>query len=237
LLVTALKAARAKRILAIIPCLGYSRQLRIFQEGEANAGLLVAHFLEIAGVDEVCFVDLHSERILKFFKIPAVNLGTQGLFEEKIKELNLKDYVLLAPDFGSTKIVDRLAKKLKVPFVSIKKRRKIKGFGREDWCETLGIQGEVSGKDAVIIDDEISSGGTVAKAVEVLEKNKVGKIYVFTTHPVFSSKTYETLPKLPIKKIFVTDTIPLGKEAKKYLPNLEIISVANLLADAIKRHI
>jgi ribose-phosphate pyrophosphokinase len=237
LTISALKLAGAKLIMAVVPCLGYSRQHRVFQKGETNAALLVARFLETAGANRVCFVVLHNEVILKFFRIPAFNLKTDNLFLEKIKNLKLKDFVILAPDFGSAGQVEWLSRKLKAPLVKIKKRRKIKGFGKEDWCEALGIMGKVSGKDAVIVDDEISSGGTVAAAVKMLGQHKAGKIYVFATHPVFGRKTYENLSALPIKKIFVTDTIPLGKEAKKSLPNLEVISIANLLAEAIKKHI
>lgn len=236
LVVSALKTAGAKSVLAVIPCLGYSRQFKTYQQGETNTAALVAQFLEVSGVGKVIFVNLHTEKILKFFKIQAINLKTDELFAEEIKKLRLKNFVLVAPDKGSMEYVTGVARKLEIPLVWIKKRRKSKGFGKEDWCEALALSGEVRSQDVVIVDDEISSGGTVVKAVELLKKNGAGKIYVFATHPVFSEKTFEILPKGSLEKIVVTDTISLEKRAFKKIHNLKVISVADLLAKEIKRH-
>ncbi len=149
--------------------------------------------------------------------------------------MRLKDFVVVAPDGGYAENAAAVAKKLRAPHAWIEKRRKTNGFGKEDWCEDLGFSGKVEGQNAAIVDDEISSGGTVVEAAKTLKKNGAKKIYVFATHPVFSEKTYKSLPKAPLEKIVVTDTIPLEKKAFAKLPNLKVVSVANLLAEEIKK--
>jgi ribose-phosphate pyrophosphokinase len=237
LVVSALKMAGAKSVLAVIPSLGYARQFKPYQPGEANAALLMAKLLEKSGVDKALFVNLHSEKILNFFKIPATNLKADNLFANEIKRLRLEKLVLVAPDTGSIDEVANLARKLRVPAVGMRKMRKTKGFGKEDWSRTFAFSGRVKGMEAVIIDDEISSGGTVMNAAKLLKKKGAKKIYVLVTHPVFSKRTYENLAQVPLAKVVVTDTIPLEEQAFKKLSNLKVISVANLLAGEIKNRL
>ena len=141
----------------------------------------------------------------------------------------------MAPDEGSAEYVTGVTEKLDTACVIVKKKRKIKGFGSEDKSKALFVSGKVRGKDVVIVDDEISSGGTVVNAAKLLKRKGAKKIYVLVTHPVFSKKTYENLSQAPLEEIVVTDTIPLDKLAFKKLPNLRVISVAKIISDEIKK--
>lgn len=235
LVASALKESGAKKVSAIIPSFGYARQFMAYQPGETKATLLMAKILVASGVDEVMVIDLHHEKILDLFGIPAVNLKTEDLFVQAIKNLDLKDFILVAPDKGSKPRAASLAGKLNAPYVFLKKKRKTKGFGREDWSRVFDLSGKVRGLDAVIVDDEISSGGTVVKTASLLKERGAKRIFVLVTHPVFSGQTYLNLTQAPLEKILVTDTLPLGKKAFKALPNLEVVSVAGLLAWAIEK--
>jgi ribose-phosphate pyrophosphokinase len=237
LVVSALKTAGAEKILAVIPSFGYARQFMVYQPGEVNAALIAARFLEKAGISKIILIDVHSEKVLDFFKAPAINLKTLDLFAQEIKRIGLRNFILVAPDAGSKRTVAALAKKINAPHVWLEKKRKTKGWGKEDWSRAFGLSGKVKGQNAIVVDDEISSGGTVANAAKILKQRGVRKVYVFVTHPVFSSKTFENLPKAGLEKIFVTDTIPLENGVFKKLPNLEVVSVANLLAEEIEKQI
>lgn len=236
-IVDALKRNGAKKILAVIPYLGYQRQNRVFRSGEAVSLMVIVKILESIEINKILTFDLHSIKIPQFFKIPIIHLSALPLFAEKIKEIFKTDYnlVLVSPDMGGVRRVKILSRMLNdLPWASIEKERDLATGGikveKIDFCPGLK---SLKNKTAVIVDDMVSGGGTVVKAAELLKKEGVGKIFVFVTHPIFSQNAPVLLADAPIEKIYVTDTILVSKD--KQFPGLEILSVAEMIAKEIKQ--
>jgi ribose-phosphate pyrophosphokinase len=225
-IVDALRRSGANRIKAVIPYLGYQRQDHVFRDGEAVSLEVITTLLKWGGVDEVTSFDLHSIRIPEIFKIKLNHLSALSIFADKIRKIG-GDTVLVSPDMGGIRRIKILSKMLNnMPFVVIKKDRDL-ATGK---VTTSGIDGEVK-ENAIIIDDMISTGGTIAGASDLLKKNGAEKIFVFATHPVFSNQAPKILQKSKVERVYVTDTIFVPEE--KRFPKLEILSVSSLIANAL----
>lgn len=229
-IVDALKRSGAQSVTAVIPYLGYQRQDHIFRDGEAVSLAVVVKTLEATGLDNIIAFDLHSAKIPEFFKIPVVHLSALPLFAEIIKKNKWNDTasVLVAPDMGGIRRVKQLSALLdNMPFAAIDKNRDL-ATGEV----TVGrIEGEIK-KRALIVDDMISSGGTIVTAADCLKSKGAEQIVVFATHPVFSGQAKEILQTAVLEKIYVTDTIYVPPE--KQFEKLEIVSVAKLIGEKLK---
>lgn len=231
-IVDALKRSGAKSVTAVVPYLGYQRQDHIFRDGEGVSLEVVRRTLEAVGVNRLIGFDFHTVRVPELFKIPVSHLSALSLFAQKIKRekwANI-DTMLVAPDKGGIRRIKILSDLLGgMPYGSIEKNRDLE-TGHVTG-EEISITGGIK-KRALIVDDMISSGGTIVMAINLLLKKGVHDIYVFATHPVFSDAAPEVLQKSAAHKIFVTDTIEVPQS--KQFPKLEILSISKMVATEIK---
>lgn len=227
--IDALRRASADKITAVIPYYGYARQDRKAKSREPITAKLVANLIMKAGADRVLAVDLHSRQIQGFFDIPVDNLAAISAFADYVKKKKLKDIVVVSPDAGGAKRARALARQLDIetPIALIDKRRP-----KPNVVEKMRVVGDVGGKTAIIIDDMIDTGGTIAKAVDALKDKGVKDIYVCATHAVFSDPASRILQSSKAKEIVVTNTIAIPPEKK--FAKLKEISLAGLIAEAIK---
>jgi ribose-phosphate pyrophosphokinase len=228
ILLDAARRASAKRITAVIPYFGYARQDRKDQPRVAISAKLMANLIDRAGADRVLTLDLHSPQIQGFFDIPLDHLFSSSVFNDYFLNLKLSNLVTVAPDVGGVKMCRAFAKVLGTPLAIVDKRRP-----SPNHSEIMNVIGEVEGKNVVIRDDMVDTGGTLAQAAEALAQNGVKDIYACCTHPVLSGNAVEKIENSLIKKIIVTDTI--STENKKLTKKFEIVSMAQLLAEAVKR--
>ncbi|MBU0662466.1 MAG: ribose-phosphate pyrophosphokinase [Candidatus Diapherotrites archaeon] len=226
IMIDAAKRAVARRITAVIPYYGYSKQDRKSKHREPITAKLVANLLEKAGADAVITIDLHAEQIQGFFDISLNYLYASDVIVDYFKKKNLKDVVIVAPDVGATKRARAYAKQFDAPLAIIDKRRP-----RPNVAEVMNVIGDVKGMNAIIVDDEINTGGTTVNAAEAVKKAGAKDIYATCVHAVLAGPAVERLSKAPIKEVVVTDTILVPKE--KRFAKLKVLSVAKLLADSI----
>lgn len=227
-LIDAIKRSGAKKITGIIPYIPYSRADHVFHDGEAVPLEVVIHLLEKSGLSQIVFVDPHTHKMCEMFAIGVVNLSALSLFAEKIEEIGFdKNCVLVTPDMGGLARVKKLSEFLgNVPYVVLKKERDhVSGK-----VKVLGTTGKVT-DTCFVIDDMISSGGTIVKAVDELTKQGAKRIYVLATHGIFSENATHILQNAKTEKVIVTDSIPVPKE--KQFKKLEVVSLAPLLAKAL----
>jgi ribose-phosphate pyrophosphokinase len=189
----------------------------------------VADLIETAGASRIITMDLHSEQIQGFFRIPVDHLYAAPVIIEYLQTLDLGEYVVVAPDVGSAKRARGIAKRIDADLAIVDKRR----VGNIDSTEVLTVIGDVRGKNCVIMDDLIDTGGTLVKAAEMLVEKGAIDIYAVATHPVLSGPAIERIEKSVIKELIVADTIPIPKE--KMIDKIRILSVSELLANAISR--
>jgi len=228
ILIDSLKRASAKRITAVLPYFGYARQDRKDQPRVPITAKLVANLITTAGVDRILTVDLHAGQIQGFFDIPMDHLYAVNIFVSHIKKIKLKDIVIVSPDVGGIKMARAYAKKFEAPLAIVDKRR----ISGED-TEAMNILGEIKGKNLIIVDDLVATASSLVEAAVALKKQGGKEIYAAITHPVLSELAIKRINDSSIKKVFVTNTIPVenGKKHKK----IEVLSIAPLLAEAIKR--
>lgn len=232
-IVDALKRSGAKSITAVIPYLGYQRQDHVFRDGEAVSLEVIVKILDMIGVDKVIVFDLHSIKIQEFFHIPISHLSALKIFAEKIKQEKWykNDTFLVSPDMGGIRRIKLLSSMLdNMPYATIEKNRDL----LTGEVSVTGSEGLNDFKRAVIVDDMISSGGTIAVASEFLEKKGIEEIYVFATHPVFSKEAKGILQESKALKVFVTDTIEIPKD--KLFPKLQVFSIASMIAEELKSY-
>lgn len=220
--------ASALRITAVIPYFGYARQDRKDQPRVAITAKLAANLITVAGANRVLTMDLHAGQIQGFFDIPLDHLFASPVLVNYFKNLGVEEMTVVAPDMGSVMMARAFAKKLRAPFALIDKRRPLPNVS-----EVVNIIGDVEGRNVIIIDDLIDTGGTIVNAVQALADKGARDIYVGCTHGVFSGDGLDRIANSPIKEIVVTNTIPLaGKDA---VENLKVLSVADLLGEAMRR--
>ena len=224
----AAKRSGAKNITAVIPYYGYARQDRQVKPGEPITAALVANLLKTAGINSVITMDLHSKAVEKALRMKKVHLHALPVIIEYFRGKKLKDVCVVAPDKGALKKAREQAKLLKAEVAYIEKTRLTASK-----VVANKIEGAVKGKNCIIIDDIISTAGTICEAANALKKAGAKKIYVAATHGVFAGNAIRKLSKVPIKEVIVTDTIP-QEQNKKRLKKLKVLSTAKLFADAIK---
>lgn len=231
IMIDAFKRASAARVTAVVPYYGYGRQDRKDTGRVPITAKLVANLITRAGADRVIALDLHAAQIQGFFDIPVDHLQAAPVINDYVRNLRIPsdNFVVLSPDEGNVKRILRFQKKLGGSIAIVDKRR----VSGSEVKQVNLIGGPLEGKSCVIFDDMISTGGSVVGAAQVAMQYGAKEVYACVTHPVFCGPAVERLRDAPIKTIVVCDSIPLSAEAR--LPNLHIISVAPLLADAIKR--
>lgn len=227
-IIDALKRSGASKITAVIPYLGYQRQDHVFRDGEAVSLEVIVETLQSTGLSKIITFDLHSIKIPELFnRIQLVHLSALPLFAEKISELNANklDAILVSPDMGGIRRVKEVSQmKGSMPFAIIDKDRDL-STGE---VEAVDLEGNVKGKTAIVIDDMISTGRTIAEGSKLLLKKGAKKVIAFATHPVFSNDAKVILQNCPVEKVIVCDTIDIPPEKK--FKKLEIISVASSIA-------
>ena len=229
IMLDALKRASADRITAVIPYYSYGRTDKKDQPRVPITARLVADLITVAGASRLLAMDLHAAQIQGFFNIPVDELTALFLLSDYFKAKALGDVVVVATDIGITKRARDLAARLDASLAIVEKRR----VGNADKTETLNVIGEVEGKVALTVDDEIDTAGSLVGVVSALEERGAKEIYACCTHPVFSGPAIERLAACPVKEVVVTDTIPVT--GKKKLDKITVLPIASLLGEAIQR--
>ncbi len=229
IMLDALKRASAERITAVVPYYGYGRTDKKDQPRVPITARLVADLLTVAGANRLLTVDLHAGQIQGFFNIPVDELTALYLLSNYFKEKDFDSLVVVATDIGISKRARDLAAKFNAPLAIMEKRR----VGNVDQAETLNVIGEVEGKVALTVDDEIDTAGSLVGVVSALEERGVKEIYACCTHPVFSGQAIKRIASCSVREVVVTDTIPIAD--KKRLDKITILPIAPLLGEAIRR--
>jgi ribose-phosphate pyrophosphokinase len=228
ILIDAARRASAKRITAVLPFFGYARQDRKDKPRVPITAKLVANLIVSAGANRVLTMDLHAGQIQGFFDIPVDHLYSIHVLGSYFKRKRVKDLVVVSPDVGGIKMARGYAKLFDCDFAIVDKRRE-----SASQTHVMHIIGFVTGKNVVIIDDMISTGGSLVEAAKALKSSGAKDIYACIVHPVLAGKAIERLKNSEIKELIVTNSIPLGKEKK--IKKITQLSIASLLADAICR--
>lgn len=225
------KRASAARITAVLPYYGYARQDRKDQGRVPITAKMVANLLTVAGANRILALDLHAAQIQGFFDIPVDHLHAAPVIVDYIRSLDIppRDFVVLSADEGSVKRALVYQKKLNGAIAIVDKRRS----SATETMQANLIGASLQGKVAVIFDDMISTAGSVVGAANVARLNGAREVYACATHGVLCGPAISRLRDAPLKQIAITDSIPVPPD--KQLPNLKVLSVAALLADAIKR--
>lgn len=230
LIADALKRSGSHWITAIIPYFGYSRKEKQSRRGEPISAKVIADLIIESGVNKVICLDLHADAIVGFFNVPVIYLSALEILATRLKEENPKNPIVVAPDVGGVKRARNFASILSAPLAVIEKHRQVDS---RDKMEVLSMSGEVSGDTAIIIDDVISTGGTIVQSAKALYEKGVKKIIVCATHGVFAGDAVKNLENSPVDKIIVTDSIPQNQKSKK----IEVVSVAPLIARCLAEEI
>ena len=225
-----MKRASAKRITAVIPYFGYARQDRKDEGRVPITAKLVANLLTTAGADRVLTLDLHAAQIQGFFDIPVDNLSAEPVFSAYFGSLVTGALTLVSPDVGNVKRARVYANRLGGDLAIIDKRRV---SGSE--TKTMAIIGDVKDKTVLMIDDIIATGSTVARAGEVVRDYGALRIITAATHAVLCGPAVERLSKAPFDRLAVTDTVPIPAAVREQLPALTVLSVSELMGEAIRR--
>nr|BCX01421.1 MAG: ribose-phosphate pyrophosphokinase [Bacteroidota bacterium] len=227
LMIDAARRASADRITAVIPYFGYARQDRKDQPRVSIASKLMADLLTTAGVHRVLTMDLHAPQIQGFFNIPVDHLYGSAVLVEHFRRMAIPDLTVVAPDVGSLKMARAYAKRLHAELAFIDKRRP-----EPNQAEVLNIIGQVKGRNILIVDDLIDTAGTLVNAARALRAAGAREIRAAATHPILSGPAYERIEgSEELLSVTVTDTVPLRRSS----PKIEVLSVAEVFADAIRR--
>lgn len=227
IMIDASKRASAGMINCVIPHYPYARQDKKAEGREPITAKLVADLLTIAGMDRMIVVDLHTATIQGFFDVPVDHVTAIPIIANYFKTKNIKKGVVVSPDVGGVKRVSIFANQLHMPLAILDKIRPGPNEAQIDH-----LVGDVKGRDAIIFDDMIDTGGTIIEAVDVLLKFGANKVYVGATHAVFSADAIDRLEKSRAEEVVVADTLPIYK---KYNEKIKVVSTASLLAKTIKK--
>ncbi|TFB12014.1 ribose-phosphate pyrophosphokinase [Candidatus Marinimicrobia bacterium MT.SAG.3] len=227
LMIDAARRASAKRITAVIPYYGYARQDRKNTPRVALSAKLFANMIIVAGADRVMAMDLHSPQIQGFFDVPFDHLYSSMVLIEHLSKMDfIENAIIMAPDIGGIKMARAYARRLDLDLAVIDKRRE-----KANKSEVMNIIGEIEGKNVILLDDLVDTAGTLINAADAaLEKGAIN-VYTAAAHPVLSGDSIERLRKSAIKKLIVTDTIPLPDNGNSDI--LEVVSVAEIFGKAI----
>jgi ribose-phosphate pyrophosphokinase len=229
LMIDAMRRASATRITAVIPYYGYARQDKKDEPRVPISAKVIANLLESAGADRVLTIDLHVEQIQGFFDIPVDHLYAAPVFIEHLQDYDMKDLVVVSPDPGRVNRARAMAKRLgNLPIAIIDKRRPSPNI-----AEVMNVVGDVGGKNSLIIDDIVDSGGTIIGASDALKREGAQKITACCTHPLLSGSATGRLKESSIEEMLVTNTISIHPEKKN--SHMRVLSIAKLLGEAIYR--
>ena len=224
LMCDAAKRASAKQIIAVMPYFGYARQDRKDQPRVAIGAKMVANLLSAAGATRIITMDLHADQIQGFFDFPVDHLYASSIFLPYIQSLNLPNLTMAAPDMGGSKRANAYAKFLKTDIVICYKQRLVANV-----VDSMTLIGEVENRDIMLVDDLIDTGGTLAKAADMMLDRGAKSVRAVCTHAVLSGKAYENIEKSGLTELIVTDTIPVKRESSK----IKVLSVADLFGKVI----
>jgi len=224
-----LKRASASRVTAVIPYFGYARQDRKDEGRVPITAKLVSNLITTAGADRVLAMDLHAAQLQGFFDIPVDHLFAEPVLTKYFKSKKISNLTIVSPDVGNIKRAARYVQHLDGELAIVHKRRI---NGREVQCGE--IIGAVKGRNILMCDDMISTAGTMCSAAKLLKERGAEKIFIGATHGLFSDKAAENIAEAPIDEVVVTDTVPIKQETKKLI-NLKVLTVSDILGEAIKR--
>lgn len=224
-----LRRDSAGRITVVVPYLAYSRSDKKDQPRVPITARLLADLIQTAGADRYITVDLHAGQIQGFFSIPGDEITAFHLLNEYFLQKELDNAVIVTADLGFAKKGRNFAAKLQVPMAFVEKRR----AGNDSSSEALTVIGDVEGRNVVIVDDEISTAGSIQNTINTVVAHGALDVYVSATHPVFAPPAVERLRELPITELVTTNTLPLPPE--KMMPNVKVLSVGPLLGEVIRR--
>jgi len=230
IMIDALRRASADRVTAVIPYYGYARQDRKHEGRVPITAKLVANLITTAGANRVLTMDLHATQIQGFFDIPLDHLYGTPVLAAHIRGRMTTDVVAVAPDPGSIKLANAFAKRLGAGLALVEKRRI-----SDSEVVAGNVVGDIEGKNVVIVDDMISTGGSMAEAIKMAKKFGANKVIAAATHAVFLDGTIERLAAASPDELVVTDTIPLRGDPARAGLTFEVLTVAPLLGEAIKR--
>lgn len=226
LMVDAAKRASANSIVAVLPYFGFARQDRKDKPRVSIGSKLVANLLSAAGVNRIMTMDLHADQIQGFFEVPVDHLYASSIFIPYIQKLNLDDLVMAAPDTGGTKRANAYAKHFNAEMAICYKQRK-----RANEIQNMTVIGDVDGKNVVLVDDMIDTGGTLAMAANLMKEQGAKTVRAMCTHAILSGEAYKKIEDSALEELVVTDTIPLGQES----PKIRVLTVADLFAKVIEK--
>jgi ribose-phosphate pyrophosphokinase len=226
MLIDAARRASAERITAVLPYFGYARQDRKDQPRVAITSKLVANLITEAGADRIISMDLHAPQLQGFFDIPFDHLYASNMFYKHFNDEKLKNLAIASPDVGGSKVARGFAKRFDADLIIIDKRRPAPNV-----AEVMNIIGEPEGKNIILVDDLIDTGGTFTNAAKALIDAGAKRVFGACTHAVLSGNAIERIEDSPIEYLLVTDTIPLKRESKK----IKVKSAAKVFAEAIRR--
>jgi ribose-phosphate pyrophosphokinase len=229
IMIDALKRASAQRITAVVPYYAYGRTDKKDQPRVPITARLIADCLTAAGANRVLTMDLHAGQIQGFFNIPVDELTAQNLLARYVSAKGMDNFTVVSSDAGFAKKARNFAEQLDAPLAIVEKRR----LTNDGQMESMGLIGSVAGRDALIVDDEIDTAGSMMQAVRVVREQGAREVYLCSVHAVLSGPAMERIRSDDIREVIVTDTIPVPEE--KRLPNVTVLSVAELFAGAIIR--
>jgi len=227
-MIDAFRRASARRITAVLPYYGYGRQDRKAQSRVPISAKLVADLITTAGASRVLSIDLHAGQIQGFFNIPVDHLFAAPVLIDHLVKKDLEDPVVVSPDAGGVERARAIAKRLRAGLAIIDKRRE-----GPNVAVFMYLIGEVKGKDVVVIDDLIDTAGTLIQAVDAVKREGARRILACGVHPVLSGPAISRIAGSGLEELIITNSIPLPRE--KQLPKIHVLSVAPLLAEAIRR--
>lgn len=226
----AVRRCAPKRTIGVIPYMGYARQDKQHRIGEPISARVIAKFLEASGFNEVISVDLHNDAIVGFFQIPVSHLSAMPVLVDAVKALNLKNPAVVSPDVGGVRRARNAVYRMDADLIVMEKKRFL---DRKDVSENFQIIGDVSGKTAIILDDIISTGGTIANSAQALRDAGAASVVVCASHAVLSGDAKKILEKAPIDRLIVTDTITHAPS--EYPRGTQVVSIAPNVASAISK--
>lgn len=228
LMIDAALRASAGRITAVIPYFGYARQDRKVEPRVPISSKVMANIIQATGADRVLTMELHAEQIQGFFDIPVDNLYSKPVANDYIRRLNLKDVVMVSPDSGGAERARSYAKNINAGLAIIDKRRP-----EPNVAEVQYVIGDVSGKNCILVDDMVDTGGSISKAAGALRERGAQDVYCLFTHPVLSDDAIDKMESAGFKEIIFTNTIPY--RGPREMKGMKILSIAPLFGEAIRR--
>jgi len=227
IMIDAFKRSSAARITAVLPYYGYARQDRKDKPRVPITSKLVADLLTAAGTHRILTMDLHAGQIQGFFDIPVDHLFAAPVLVEYLRKLKIPELTVVSPDAGGVERARAFAKRLSGDLAVVDKRRVV-----ANEAEVMNVIGQVGGRNVIIVDDMIDTAGTLVHTAHALRKKKAKRILACATHAVLSGPALDRLRKAPLDELILTNTVPLNES--KRMPQLTLLSVAGLLAKAIR---